>query len=401
MKNLLLLLMVAVMATGLANAQSFVMNDFESGDAWEDWGGTITRTIVSNPDNSGINSSANALEVVTGEVDRAIKKWYGNPFVPSPFHSEVVLHVRVEQTSSITLYFDNSMSGATGGDVATETVSTTGEWVEVRFDVSALAAYDYQQIAFKIDAVGTYYFDNITLVPAQTAENLNYGNFEDGTSSWQCPYKGSVSVAANPSSDVNNSSVNVLKLETTDSWAAIQRQTLGGLYSSDHILLSFDVYPTETGQIEIGLFGSLSGADDVQTWIDVTAGSWQNLELDLSALAADDYTDLTIKYSQNATCYFDNFTIPPDVANSIRAESYLLKEDVIVYPNPAGEVVYLNRDEIVAKISIVSISGQTVKVVKEVNPANGISLTDVPDGLYVINIHSIGGGVSNFRFVKK
>ncbi|HKK66741.1 MAG TPA: T9SS type A sorting domain-containing protein, partial [Bacteroidales bacterium] len=62
--------------------------------------------------------------------------------------------------------------------------------------------------------------------------------------------------------------------------------------------------------------------------------------------------------------------------------------------------IYLNRDENVAKISIFSISGQAVKVVEGVNPSNGISLIDVPEGLYIISVQSDDGNVRNIRFVK-
>jgi len=79
----------------------------------------------------------------------------------------------------------------------------------------------------------------------------------------------------------------------------------------------------------------------------------------------------------------------------------LLSPEVVVFPNPAtGEIhiaINQSQDEIIEKIQILSVEGQVLRSHKGSDQT--ISLAGLPQGMYVLQIKSVGGHCINKRII--
>jgi hypothetical protein len=70
-----------------------------------------------------------------------------------------------------------------------------------------------------------------------------------------------------------------------------------------------------------------------------------------------------------------------------------------VYPNPVGDILYLNNNIKLARIEVASVSGQRVMIVN--NPvSNEISVSRLQKGVYFLSVYGSDGSYRNLKFIK-
>ena len=72
--------------------------------------------------------------------------------------------------------------------------------------------------------------------------------------------------------------------------------------------------------------------------------------------------------------------------------------NISVYPNPCSDVLYITTDE-TSTVNIINYSGALV-ISQTVNPGNGIQVSDLSSGLYIVDVIS-GDQTFRTRFFKK
>ena len=152
--------------------------------SWNGFGGA-GGAVVANPDQSGMNTSANVTELNEGA---GAETWAGmslNLDRPLDFSDGTTVKMKVwspEAGVPILLKFENSASAPAGGGnptVFVEVISnttTSGEWEEMSFDLSTFGAFDpavnYDRIIIFYDFGNTgedttSYYDDITIGDTQ------------------------------------------------------------------------------------------------------------------------------------------------------------------------------------------------------------------------------------------
>ncbi|TXF77636.1 T9SS type A sorting domain-containing protein [Chryseobacterium sp.] len=75
------------------------------------------------------------------------------------------------------------------------------------------------------------------------------------------------------------------------------------------------------------------------------------------------------------------------------------KDEVKMYPNPFGDVVYISDIKNVKYVIITDVSGRKVKTVNK--PDKEINLIDLKAGLYILTLHYNDGSLKSFKAIKK
>jgi hypothetical protein len=132
--------------------------------------------------------------------------------------------------------------------------------------------------------------------------------------------------------------------------------------------------------------------------------AWELLTFDLSAAIGNTLTRLVIfpdfpdPRTEGSNCYIDNIAWvegeEPDFVREVNGK-YLS-----VYPNPASDQITVQYPG-VNQISIVNIAGQTIRsVTSESHYIEEINVSDLQQGLYIVNLETIDGSVSS-KFIKR
>ena len=83
-----------------------------------------------------------------------------------------------------------------------------------------------------------------------------------------------------------------------------------------------------------------------------------------------------------------------------------LKEDnydyFVLYPNPASDrILYIQKAQIkISSIRIYSISGAIIRIINDPDPENGISLTGIQKGIYILEAELENHNLIHRRFIK-
>ena len=72
-------------------------------------------------------------------------------------------------------------------------------------------------------------------------------------------------------------------------------------------------------------------------------------------------------------------------------------QNIRIYPNPATSQLTLNTTEQIQRISILNITGKTVKTIVSNNST--IDVSDLTKGIYFLQIQT-GNGIANSKFIK-
>ncbi len=152
---------------------------------------------------------------------------------------------------------------------------------------------------------------SVAFIYAQ-AQEINLGDFEDGVlgpwDSWGAP----VGILINPAPDATNLSDSVVMLDQSGgAWNGFRNWSDIPLLEGGYDKISLDVLLNADGLIQIYMDNpASSGAATYTAQVTgITAGSWVNIEFDVSDLPAQDYKQIAFQYDQADTVYFDNIVL--------------------------------------------------------------------------------------------
>lgn len=398
------------------NAQ-YIYNDFDANqnEVFTGWPNDIT--IVSNPNASGINTSANVAEYVRSEtqwanvycdIDGTIDFTTGNIFqlkVISPIACEVLF--KLESA--------NGFFTELGANI-----TAVNEWTQLSYDFTGAESGLYNKIVIFFDFASTtdntFYFDEVTgpeYAAGPTGDPVDLPvTFDDANVLYALTdFGGNQSeITADPVNAENNVAKTV-KTEAAETWAGT---TVGGQvgfatpipFAEGSTLMSVAVYsPTSGTPVRLKVEDAGDPTKSVETErLTTVANGWEVLVFDFSNEATGT-AEINFGYTYNKASIFFNFGTTGAQAgaqtyywdNMIFGEPTAIGEQVIisteVYPNPATEVINIKGWEDFVSLSIYSVTGQCMMQTKHIDGSVDVSAFN--PGLYYI--YSIGADGQRFE----
>lgn len=283
--------------------------------------------VVANPDQSGINTTANTARLTKTE---GAETWAGAFFETSPvldldnFSKLTVKTWSPKSGIVVKLKLENEDESITHEVDVTNTVANG--WEELVYDFSDAPAADYVRIVIFFDFGNpgdgsVYYYDEIELAneggggsPGQVFEDF------EGEPPVFTDFGNAVSmVIENPDASGVNTTANVaemLKAEGADTWAGSFFDLASPLNLADYKKISVMTWSPKVGAVvKLKLENSANGDEFFEVDLNTTvSNSWEELVYDFSA--APDYTyDRVVIFfdfgnaGDGTTYYYDEYTL--------------------------------------------------------------------------------------------
>lgn len=419
MKKTLSLLCAACIAVGM-QAQTYMVNDFESGlnGANAAWGGTAE--LIDNPCSSSDNSSTKVLKVVSTE--------FANVAIPLNLpegktladYTGVRLQLAVLEGSENITWVGNEL-GLVDNDTQEKTFqvaqnswgdATYNTWMSLdfNFDETILATYldgnhASTSLLIKVGRQAfNYAIDNIRLIEKEQVADPNtiftFETMDLGTTP-RCgmPWSGSCEVAENPYTTGINTSSKALKVNGGECSPVTFTEALpAGKTWNDYSGIKLQVCFLESGfewcPIEMGVrtdggshikFGYTVDASTGQEGAgigDYTPGEWLDVELKIDpAMITDEAKSVRTMYlrlmKSDLSYLYDNLVLIP--SSSTGAVSEVVTDDVKVYGANGCINVDLQKD---MRVTVYSVDG---RIVSSQMLSSGRHTVEVPKGIYIVN----------------
>lgn len=419
MKKTLSLLCAACIAVGM-QAQTYMVNDFESGlnGANAAWGGTAE--LIDNPCSSSDNSSTKVLKVVSTE--------FANVAIPLNLpegktladYTGVRLQLAVLEGSENITWVGNEL-GLVDNDTQEKTFqvaqnswgdATYNTWMSLdfNFDETILATYldgnhASTSLLIKVGRQAfNYAIDNIRLIEKEQVADPNtiftFETMDLGTTP-RCgmPWSGSCEVAENPYTTGINTSSKALKVNGGECSPVTFTEALpAGKTWNDYSGIKLQVCFLESGfewcPIEMGVrtdggshikFGYMVDASTGQEGAgigDYTPGEWLDVELKIDpAMITDEAKSVRTMYlrlmKSDLSYLYDNLVLIP--SSSTGAVSEVVTDDVKVYGANGCINVDLQKD---MQVTVYSVDG---RIVSSQMLSSGRHTVEVPKGIYIVN----------------
>lgn len=369
--------------------------------------------VVDNPDVSQANSSLKVGEY-TDPMDlfSALVIDFGEPIDLSIYNQ---LQVKIWSSAAVPLLFKLEGGTSTPFEVS-QTVSSTGEWVEYTADFSGEAGANHEKIAIFLNAgvmptqQDIYYLDDIRLGRAPytscvaTFDNPEF-SFDNFTYFANGPLDTVVfDVIENPDKSGDNTSDSVgVFFESADPSAA----TFAGMFSDLEAPISLpngnktirmkvwaDHAATMVLKLEAGRDGAPNSGDIAADY--TTPNAWQELTFDYSAIVPDDalydrltfIPDINNVPTETKEYYFDDVVIANGACSVTSLFNKLDLKPLTAYPNPTTGMIRIESDAGFTSLEVLNLMGQTVVLESFTRQQNvEVSLEEMPSGLYFINCY--------------
>lgn len=419
MKKTLSLLCAACIAVGM-QAQTYMVNDFESGlnGANAAWGGTAE--LIDNPCSSSDNSSTKVLKVVSTE--------FANVAIPLNLpegktladYTGVRLQLAVLEGSENITWVGNEL-GLVDNDTQEKTFqvaqnswgdATYNTWMSLdfNFDETILATYldgnhASTSLLIKVGRQAfNYAIDNIRLIEKEQVADPNtiftFETMDLGTTP-RCgmPWSGSCEVAENPYTTGINTSSKALKVNGGECSPVTFTEALpAGKTWNDYSGIKLQVCFLESGfewcPIEMGVrtdggshikFGYTVDASTGQEGAgigDYTPGEWLDVELKIDpAMITDEAKSVRTMYlrlmKSDLSYLYDNLVLIPSSSTGVVSE--VVTDDVKVYGANGCINVDLQKD---MQVTVYSVDG---RIVSSQMLSSGRHTVEVPKGIYIVN----------------
>jgi hypothetical protein len=368
---------------------TYAVNGFEGGEG----------SVIANPDQSGINTSANVGQYVKGA---------GPDFAgisiplagPIDFGDNSAIKMKVWSNrvgARVLLNLDPS-----GGDQVEVATTVASQWEELTFDVSPYTSGTYNTITLILDlgTVGdgsadfTLYFDDIELTTPSTEGGVQLPiTFEDPEVTYAINGfdGGEGSVIANPDPSGINTSANVgqyIKGAGAE-FAGVSIPLAGPIDFGDNSVINMKVWSNRVGARVLFKLDPSAG-DEVEVATTV-ANQWEELSFDVSAFTGGSYNTITLILdlgtvgdgSEDFTLFFD------DIAFAETSSTVDLAElGVALYPNPVVSNLTIQADSPVEMIEIFNLQGQRVLLDRPAGPQRNLDLSKLAAGTYFVRFTS-------------
>lgn len=296
MRKTYLILAIVFMAFA-ANAQ-YIYTDFDANQNEEFSGWPNAPTLIANPDQSGVNTSANVGEWVRTTEQYAHVYCELDGYVDFSTGETFYLKVWAPIACDVLFKLEDKNNGSISTEVM-QSITTPNQWVQLSYDFTGAASETYNKIVIFMDfsstADNTFYFDDVegpeysgnvnpgdpvTLPVTFDDENVNYGLTDFG---------GNVSeIVVDPTNSANMVAKSI-KTDAAETWAGT---TIGGNtgfadpigFSEGNTTFTVKVWsPDADTPIRLKVENSSDPAVSVETETNTTvAGDWETISFDFS-----------------------------------------------------------------------------------------------------------------------
>ena len=268
--------------------------------------GNASAQVIANPDTTGDNTSANAIEFVKTS---GAEVWAGVSFEPGyaldfDNHSTVTIKTWSPKVgATVRLKVENAADGGIFFEADATTTVANG-WETLTWDFSAINTnnvYNKVVVFFDFGVTGdgsTYYFDDVTLVGSVSSPPETVQDFE-GTVNALIPFgNAGAQVIANPDTTGDNTSSNVVefnKVSGAEVWAGVSFES-DPLDFSNYTTVSIKTWSPKVGavvrlKVENAADGGVFYELDATTTV---ANAWETLTWDFSAIPAGTYDKVVV-----------------------------------------------------------------------------------------------------------
>jgi hypothetical protein len=242
----------------------------------------------------------------------------------------------------------------------------------------------------------------LSLIPFEaSADRAHWNGFSN-----QPDAAGDLTIVANPDKSGINTTDSCLKFivnSTADQWVGGWSDDFGPIQiTANAHTLTMMVYKTIISPCGMKVESSTNGGPNTELKVSNTViNQWERLSFDLSGAVGYSYTRLTFfpdfpdTRTAGTTVYLDNFQGAANLSvNTLSATS------VIVYPNPADEVLFVQAPDMTG-YTITNMIGQTIRMDKfQAVNSRSVEISDMPAGVYFITIESLNGSYTSKFMVR-
>jgi hypothetical protein len=82
-------------------------------------------------------------------------------------------------------------------------------------------------------------------------------------------------------------------------------------------------------------------------------------------------------------------------------DALLSIQNVSIFPNPATDFIRVKSDKDIVRLSIISLTGSTVKVIENLKANSEVSLDEMAKGFFIVKLEGSDGQVVNMRLLKR
>ncbi len=388
------LTILAMALFGSALAQTALPVNFESTPPAFTVFGNSTYSIISNPNASGLNTSATVLGTVHGN-----ETWAGLFFDVTNklnFTTDTVIQIMVWAPAIGTMRL--KLEDKTNGTVfweADQAVTVASQWTQLTWDLSGVGTLYDRVVLFPGwgTTSGTYYVDNIQqgygIASPQVALPID---FELNPPTFTTFGNSTYSVITNPDATGLNQSATVLQtVHGNETWAGLFVDLTNKLNFSVDTIIRVMVWAPSTGTMRLKLEDKTNGtvfweADQAVT----VASHWTQLTWDLSGVGT--LYDKVVLFPgwgvTSGTFYLDN--IEQGTASGIGMEEGLANA-VTLAPNPANDLLNIALNAENGHFTLATLTGQTVASGLLTNGQNSVSTASFANGMYLVHVSSDAG----------
>ena len=385
--------------------------DFESTAltySWSDFGGGVA-SVIDNPDQSGINTSAKVGRMVknAGEVYGGSTLALGSAL---DFGSNNAIKMKVwANRVGGRVLFKLEGPAPVQMEVATTVAS---QWEELTFNFTGLAGGTYTGITliYDLEVMGdgspdfTFYFDDIEYTTAIGGVQLPV-TFESTALDyvWSDFGGGVAAIIDNPDQSGINTSAKVGQMvKMAGEVYGGSKLTLGGpIDFGSSTAINMKVWANRVGaNVLLKLEGPSGATGDIIVPTTV-ANEWEELTFDVTGFTGNVYNAVTLIYELGTvgdggpdfTFYFD------DIKLEGTSGTVGLKELGISYfPNPATDFLTVNAPQNIDEIRVFNLLGQQLLFERPEYHQSQLSLSALKPGAYFVKV-TMGGKEGTARII--
>lgn len=389
-------------------------------------GGVATK--IANPQISGINTSANVMQMVKGSG----AVWAGSKITmsnPIDFTTERLFKVKVFSPVAgkrLLLKFEGASFAF---EKLSSPITTANVWEELTFDFSTDAVNNLNnQIVFIFDLGtqgdgspnSTYLFDDVT----QSVANGPILNLPvlpldfESAATVAYPFTdfagGATTLIANPFPDAVNSSATVVRMikNPGETYAGSVIQMAGPIDFSTNKIIKVKVWSPIAGKKLLLKFeGSPVDFDNgaFETEVATTvANAWEELTFDFNSptlFPPVNNNDNKIVFffdfgtqgdgGSNSTYYFDDIAF-----SSVLSRPNFTNSAIKIYPNPAAKQLSIVAKEEIQKVTVYDLIGKEIIIKTPNSISTELEISGLQKGIYIVKT-VINGNESISKFIKE
>lgn len=321
MRHIYIFLLV-MLFSAFANAQ-YIYTDFDGNQNETFSGWPNAPTVVVNPDQSGINTSANV-----GQWVRSTEQWaHAYIILSDKINFATGNTFKMKAWSPIACNFLFKLEDKTNGGIFIEKVqaiSTPNQWVELTFDFTGAASGTYDKIVIFMDFAtttdNTFYFDDVEgpsygSGTGPTGAHI-YNDFDANQNNVFSGWPNAPESIINPDPSGLNTSANVGKwIRTTETWAHMYTVLDGKVNFATGDKFYLKVWSPITCNVLFKLEDQANGATFVEVSQPVAvANEWVQLTFNFAGAQSGLYDKVVIFLdfmgSADNTFFFDDIQGP-------------------------------------------------------------------------------------------